>query len=64
MRDVVQCHKGPLERVSLLPWKEVSQDMLNRVLGGKADVDTNPRALLRTGREAKPGDFGKQKKGQ
>lgn len=30
-------------------------------VGGKADVDTNPGALLRTGKEAKPGDFGKEK---
>lgn len=30
-------------------------------VGGKADVDTNPGALLRTGKEAKPGDFSKEK---
>lgn len=33
-------------------------------VGGKTDVDTNPGALLRTGREAKPADFSKEKKGQ
>ena len=67
MRDAVQSltvSQGASGKSFSLPLEGSEPGDVTESVGGKTDVDTNPGALLRTGREAKPADFSKKKKGQ
>lgn len=67
MRDAVQSltvSQGASGKSFSLPLEGSELGDVRESVGGKTDVDTNPGALLRTGREAKPADFSKEKKGQ